>query len=76
MSKYSVSVGDDVATFRPSLSSSSVVVNILKTEVDDNGVRRIYLDSLIHGPDDEFSGWTAKGAISTVLTENPKNDMV
>jgi len=61
-----IKIGEGLATVKSGYSSRPDVVKILGKE-EEGGFEYIYLDSLIHRQDDEFDGWTAYGAISTIL---------
>lgn len=65
-----VQLGDGVATIRREGQSRLVVANILGTEANKAGVvQEVYLDRLVHRPGEEqFLGWSARGAISTILS--------
>lgn len=63
-----VTLGDGVATFKRSGSSSVVVANILGKEVGDKQ-EAFYLDRLVHKPhESQFGEFTVTGAISSILT--------
>lgn len=65
-----VVVGKDVVTIFPENSSSPLVVGLLGVDTNEQGVpTHLYLDSLIHGVNEEFLGWHAFGAISTILVK-------
>ena len=67
MSLCSVDVGEKTISIKSRGRSKVEIVNILGKDFDSQGnVNRIYLDSFIHSRD-EFEGWNASGAISTIL---------
>ena len=63
-----VSIGRGVATFKRSGKSLVVLANILGEDKDGNGARRIFLDRLVHRPNEsKFGSWKLSGAVSTIL---------
>lgn len=65
-----VVVGEDVVSLFTAHSSSARVAGILGYDRDASGaVVRIYLDRLVHRPDQRVLGeWHVYGAVSTVLS--------
>lgn len=67
-----VILGEGVVTLNYRKGTEITVGNILGIEGEE-GSRKIYLDRLLHGPHErEFCGWNVKGAVSTILREQPK----
>ena len=68
-----VAIGTDFVTIRKNRRHKPIVAKILGTDQDSDGdVRKIWLDRLVHGVDEYWTGqWQADGAISTVLTFDP-----
>ena len=63
-----VLIGKGTATFKRSGKSLMVLANILGEDRDENGARRIFLDRLVHRPNEsKFGSWKLSGAISTIL---------
>lgn len=68
-SEYQIKLGEGVATFTRSLSSAATVAIILGDEIDVAGVRRLWLDRLVHLEGDTATdGWVLGGAVTTVLS--------
>jgi len=59
-------VTDSDAIARASTRSDARVAKVLGREVRE-GIETIWLDRLLHEPNEEFEGWVVGGAISTVL---------
>jgi hypothetical protein len=65
-----VFVGDGVVTIKRKGTSTTVVANILGTDVQGNR-RSIYLDRLVHELNEEQLGeFIVKGAISSILIDS------
>ena len=67
-----VSVGEQSVIIADSVRSQRYVGNVLGVETTSDGRQQIYLDRLLHDTSMVFDGWEASGAISTVLTQAPK----
>ena len=68
-SEYQIKLGEGIATFTRSLSSVATVATILGDEIDMAGVRRLWLDRLVHLEGDTATdGWVLGGAVTTVLS--------
>lgn len=64
-----VIVGEGVVTLNYRGGREITVGNILGIEGEE-GNRRIYLDRLLHTPQEHaFRGWNVEGAVSTILVE-------
>lgn len=70
---YEVSLGDAAAVVRRQGGRGFTTARILGRERDADGVERIWLDriALPHGIT-SIEGWTADGAVSTVLFRQAK----
>ena len=63
-----VTIGEKAVTLKRPGRSALVLANILGTRGDARGEPEVlWLDRVVHAPDDLFEGWSAGGAISTVL---------
>lgn len=63
-----VTLGDGVVVIRQSNSSTAIVAQVLGERVRD-GIQHLYLDRLVHfGRHVRLYGWTASGAVSTILS--------
>jgi hypothetical protein len=63
-----VTVGDTTVTLKKKGQSTLVMSNILGRLTDEaNNLETIWLDALVHADKEEFAGWHASGAISTIL---------
>jgi hypothetical protein len=62
-----ITIAGEVATVRTRGSQDAAVARVLGTETRD-GKQLVYLDAELHRPDQEWAdGWTATGAITTIL---------
>lgn len=66
-----VVLSDLFATLRKEHRSAPLVAGILGVDRDaTGGVYRVWLDRLVHAPDEEWNGeWSVSGAISSILTK-------
>lgn len=63
-----VTVGESTVTMKKKGQSALVMANILGRTVDEaKNLETIWLDALVHSDNEEFAGWQANGAISTIL---------
>lgn len=70
--RSTVEVGRGVVTIKQPGRSNLIVANILGTRGEsEGGPEVIWLDRLVHREAVGFVGWTAHGAISTILTRSP-----
>jgi len=68
MAKQTIKVGENTVMVSSPHSSAVYVVGVLGFKYDSTGqIESIYLDSYIH-EGNEFEGWEASGAVSTILT--------
>lgn len=64
-----VTVGEGTVTLKRDGQSDLVIAAILGRKRDPaEGLETLWLDRLVHTDKEEFVGWSATGAISTVLT--------
>ncbi len=64
-----VSLGEHEAAFTVKGRSTTMLANILGREVTEEGVETVWLDRLVHRPEEDYNdGWCGRGALSTVLT--------
>lgn len=71
VSTVDVVIGDGVASFRRRGITEVVVANILGVDRNAHGqLQTVWLDRLVHRRGESFDGWSATGAISTVLTRS------
>lgn len=65
-----VTVGDATVSLKRAGQSTVVIANILGRKTDqETGAQTLWLDRLVHKMTEEFYGWNAGGAISTVLSQ-------
>ena len=62
-----VSMGDDEVSFKRPGQSTVVVATVLGRR-NSGGMESVWLDRIVHEESESFDGWSASGAISTVLT--------
>ena len=63
-----VTVGEATVTLKKKGQSALVISKILGSRIDRaNNLETIWLDGLVHSHKEEFAGWQASGAISTIL---------
>ena len=65
-----VNVGERDVAFTSTRSSDAEVARILDRDSTEEGQERLWLDRRIHGPGDDFVGWKASGAVTTILTRD------
>ena len=63
-----VSAGEEAVVFKRPGQSTVVVASVLGRS-NKAGLETIWLDRLVHEESESFDGWSASGAISTVLTK-------
>lgn len=65
-----VTVGEQTVSIKRAGQSTVVMAKILGRSVDkDSGVQTLWLDRIVHKASEQFYGWHANGAISTVLRQ-------
>ncbi|WP_293195991.1 hypothetical protein [Ottowia sp.] len=65
-----VTLGDGTVTLKRDGQSDLVIATIVGRKRDaGQGIETIWLDRLVHTDKEEFVGWSASGAISTVLQQ-------
>ncbi len=65
-----VLIGDGSVSLKRPGQSTVVLAKVLGSKLDAKGTPQIlWLDRIVHLDSDEFVGWRASGAISTVLTK-------
>lgn len=67
---FEINIGDQAVALRKRGSRHLRTANILGREVDAEGVERIWLDRIVLAPFESIeasAGWSATGAVSTVL---------
>ncbi len=65
-----VVIGDGSVSLKRPGQSTVVLAKVLGSKADAEGTPQIlWLDRIVHLDSDEFVGWKASGAISTVLTK-------
>lgn len=65
-----VVIGDGSVSLKRPGQSTVVLAKVLGSKLDTEGTPQIlWLDRIVHLDSDEFVGWRASGAISTVLTK-------
>lgn len=67
--KIEVTVGEGVVVLRREGERDVRQANVLGTLRDADGRCTLYLDRFVHGPEDAFAGWSASGAITTILSQ-------
>jgi len=66
--KATVTVGESTVTIKQPGRSTLIVANVLGSEQDANGQPcTLWLDRIVHRAGVDHDGWTATGAISTIL---------
>lgn len=66
-----VTVGDATVSLKRAGQSTVVIAKILGRKTDmETGAQGLWLDRLVHKTGEQFYGWDAGGAISTVLSQN------
>ena len=70
--------GEGVVTLFRKTQSEAVVSRVLGARTDSRGARTIWLDRLIHYPDQkDMGGWMCAGAVTTILIEQlPPSNVV
>ncbi len=64
-----VVIGDGSVSLKRPGQSTVVLAKVLGSKLDAEGTPQIlWLDRIVHLDSDEFVGWKASGAISTVMT--------
>lgn len=64
-----VTLGDGVVTVKADGRSALDVAQVLGRETEE-GVETVYLDRLLHRPGQDWGEWSARGAISTILSRS------
>ncbi|MBK6616497.1 MAG: hypothetical protein IPG27_21235 [Ottowia sp.] len=65
-----MTLGDGTVTLKRDGQSDLVIATIVGRKRDaGQGIETIWLDRLVHTDKEEFVGWSASGAISTVLQQ-------
>jgi len=65
-----VTVGEETVSLKRPGQSTIVMANILGRKTDlEAGVMTLWLDRIVHKTTEQFYGWSATGAISTVLSK-------
>lgn len=65
-----VTVGEETVSLKRPGQSTIVMANILGRKTDEEaGVMTLWLDRIVHKTAEQFYGWIATGAISTVLSK-------
>ena len=65
-----VTVGETTVSFKRTGQTSIVLAHILGVRTDpESGAKTLWLDRLVHKDGEKHYGWTASGAISTVLRQ-------
>lgn len=67
MNKKEITIGKDFVMFGGNISP--YIAKIIFVTKNDKGQTQYYLDRLIHSSNDEFQGFHARGAISTIITK-------
>lgn len=75
--RKTITVHDKSVVIGSIYSNRPLVADIVAKEINDGGHQVIYLDSLVHGKDDKYEGYSVSGCVSTILTsEKPIEDSV